>query len=118
MGTAKAIPPQHEEKHQLEEVRFSRTELLLQLERVVSSKHFRNSKRYPSLLRFVVEQTLAGKTEELKERTLGIHVFGRPSDYDTNDDPIVRVTAGEIRKRLAQYYQEAGHEEELRIDLP
>jgi hypothetical protein len=69
-------------------------------------------------LRFVVEQTLAGKTEGLKERTLGVDVFARRSHYDTNEDPIVRVTAGEIRKRIAQYYQEPGHEEELRIDLP
>ena len=97
---------------------LSRSDLLQQLERVVASKHFRNSKRYPSLLRFVVEQTLAGNTETLKERTLGINVFGKPNDYDTNADPIVRVTAGEIRKRIAQYYQEPEHENELRIDLP
>lgn len=71
-----------------------------------------------TFLRFVVEQTLARKTEALKERTLGVDVFARPSHYDTNDDPIVRVTAGEIRKRIAQYYQEPGHEEELRIYLP
>jgi hypothetical protein len=99
-------------------VEFSRSELLQQLERLVASKHFRNSKRYPSLLRFVVEQTLAGNTEGLKERTLGIHVFNKSSDYDTNADPIVRVTAGEIRKRIAQYYQEPEHGHELRIDLP
>jgi hypothetical protein len=117
MQTAKVLPP-HEDRPPFEEGAFSRTELLDQLERLVSSKHFRNSKRYPSFLRFVVEQTLAGKTEALKERTLGVDVFARPSDYDTSDDPIVRVTAGEIRKRIAQYYQEPGHEDELRIDLP
>ncbi len=54
----------------------------------------------------------------MKERTLGVDVFARPNHYDTNEDPIVRVTAGEIRKRIAQYYQEPGHEEELRINLP
>jgi hypothetical protein len=101
-----------------EEGRFSRSSLLQQLDRIVCSKHFRNSKRYPPFLRFVVEQTLAGKTEELKERTLGVEVFARRSDYDTNADPIVRVTAGEVRKRIAQYYQEPGHENELRIELP
>ncbi len=117
MQTARDIPT-NEDRTLFEEGRFSRSELLNQLERLVSSKHFRNSKRYPSFLRFVVEQTLAGKTEGLKERTLGIDVFARPNDYDTNADPIVRVTAGEIRKRIAQYYQEAGHEDEVRIDLP
>jgi hypothetical protein len=118
METAKVVTPHHEDKSLFEDGRFSRSELLEQLERIVRSKHFRNSKRYPTFLRFVVEQTLAGKTEALKERTLGVDVFARPSHYDTNEDPIVRVTAGEIRKRIAQYYQEAGHEEELRIDLP
>jgi hypothetical protein len=118
METAKVVTPHHEDKNLFEDGRFSRSDLLEQLERIVRSKHFRNSKRYPTFLRFVVEQTLAGKTEGLKERTLGVDVFARPSHYDTNDDPIVRVTAGEIRKRIAQYYQEPGHEEELRIDLP
>lgn len=96
----------------------TRTELLEQLDRIVSSNHFRNSKRYPSFLRFIVEHTVAEDTEVLKERNLGTEVFGRPSDYDTNADPIVRVTAGEVRKRIAQYYHTAGHEDEVRIDLP
>ena len=97
---------------------LSRKQLLEQLERIVSSSHFRNSKRYPSFLRFIVERTVEENTEVLKERNLGTEVFGRPSDYDTSADPIVRVTAGEVRKRIAQYYQTPGHENELRIDLP
>ncbi|HVW86323.1 MAG TPA: hypothetical protein VHB50_16665 [Bryobacteraceae bacterium] len=89
-----------------------------QLDRILSSPLFRNSKRYPNLLRYVVEQTLDGHAGDLKERTLGIEVFGRSPDYDTNLDPVVRISAAEIRKRIAQYYHEAGHEEEVRIDLP
>lgn len=99
-------------------VELDRKELLDQLERIVTSSHFRNSKRYPSFLRFIVERTVEDNTEVLKERNLGTEVFGRPSDYDTSADPIVRVTAGEVRKRIAQYYQTPGHELELRIDLP
>src|SRR5258705_12663937 len=118
METAKGEPSHREDKNLFEDGRFSRSDLLEQLERIVRSKHFRNSKRYPTFLRFVVEQTLLGKTEGLKERTLGVDVFARPNHYDTNEDPIVRVTAGELRKRIAQYYQEAGHEEELRIYFP
>lgn len=118
MQTTKLAPPVNGDRSTFDEGRLSRSELLQQLDRIVESKHFRNSKRYPSFLRFVVEQTLAGKTEELKERTLGVDVFARRSDYDTNADPIVRVTAGEIRKRIAQYYQDPGHTHELRIDLP
>jgi hypothetical protein len=78
---------------------------------------FKHSRRYPNLLRYVVEQTLEGGTNDLKERTLGVVVFGREPAYDTNTDPIVRSTAGEIRKRIAQYYQEPGREHELRISL-
>lgn len=54
----------------------------------------------------------------MKERALGVEVFGRQPDYDTTQDPVVRMTAVEIRKRLAQYYQTPGHESELRIDFP
>jgi len=89
-----------------------------QLERILESSGFRNSKRYPNLLRHVVERTLAGKAGDLKERTLGIDVFGRDRDYDPTIDPVVRVSAGEIRKRIAQYYHEPGHDTEIRIDLP
>jgi hypothetical protein len=89
-----------------------------QLELLLGSSHFSHSKRFPSFLRFVVGQTLAGEADSLKERTLGIEVFGKDADYDTASDPIVRVTAAEIRKRIAQYYQDPGHQDELRITLP
>src|SRR2546430_17456511 len=75
-----------------------------QMERLLHSTHFRNSKRYPTLLRYMVEETLEGRGSHLKERTLGVEVFGRPADYDTASDPVVRVTVAEIRKRIAQYY--------------
>src|ERR1700721_1883115 len=89
-----------------------------QLERLLANPHFSHSRRFPSFLRLVVERTLSGQTDLLKERTLGIEVCGRVVDYDTASDPIVRVTAAEIRKRIAQYYQEPGHETELRVLLP
>jgi hypothetical protein len=88
-----------------------------QLERMLADPLFRNSRRYPALLRHVVERTLVGQADELKERTLGVEVFGREPDYDTNLDPVVRTTAGEIRKRIAQYYQEPGRQKEIRIHL-
>jgi len=89
-----------------------------QLNRLLANPFFSHSKRFPSFLRFVVEQTLAGESENIKERTLGIEIFGRDAEYDTAADPIVRVTAAEIRKRVAQYYQDPAHERELRISLP
>jgi hypothetical protein len=89
-----------------------------QMERLLADSHFSHSRRFPSFLRYVIDQTLSGQEETLKERTLGAEIFGRRADYDTSSDPIVRVTAAEIRKRIAQYYQDPGHEEELRISLP
>lgn len=118
MATQQILPSSDDGDISIQGETFSRADIMLQVEKIIDSRHFRNSKRYPSFLRFIVEQTLAGGTHLLKERTLGTDVFGRPSDYDTNADPIVRVTAGEIRKRIAQYYQEPGHEEELRVYLP
>jgi hypothetical protein len=70
------------------------------------------------MLRHIVERTLAGRSEEIKERSLGMVVFGRPADYDCSADPVVRMSAAEIRKRLAQYYSEPRHREQLRIELP
>lgn len=71
------------------------------LERILLSAPFRNSKRYPALLRYVVEQELNGASSELKERTIAINVFGRDPYYDPGVDPVVRISAGEVRKRLA-----------------
>ena len=88
-----------------------------QLERLLANRHFSQSRRFPAFLRFVVDKTLSGEVDLLKERTLGVEIFGRKADYDTASDPIVRVTAAEIRKRIAQYYQEPDHESELRISL-
>jgi hypothetical protein len=92
--------------------------VLAQLDRVLATPWFQHSKRYPAFLRYIVEQTLQGASDELKERTLGIAVFRRPPEYDTSADPVVRNTASEVRKRLEEYYSEAGHEQELRISLP
>jgi hypothetical protein len=88
-----------------------------QVNRLIETHHFKNSKRYPALLRFIVEETLEGRGEFLKERLLGVRVFDRPPDYDTAADPIVRVTIAEIRKRIAQYYHEEEHDAEMRIEL-
>lgn len=98
--------------------RVDAAEVRRQLDRLLSDPHFSHSRRFPDFLRFVVQHTLTGQTDVLKERTVGIEVFGKEADYDTGSDPIVRVTAAEIRKRIAQYYQEPGRENELRITLP
>lgn len=89
-----------------------------QLGRLLAHPLFANSRRYPALLAYTVEQTLLGNSSELKERSIGIEVFGRVPSYDSNADPVVRITAGEVRKRLSQYYYDPAHSRELVIELP
>lgn len=88
-----------------------------EVEEIVASKHFRDSSRYPSLLRYVVERTLQGHTDDLKERSIGAEVFHRLPDYDTMEDPVVRVCASEVRRRLALYYRE-NPDRGLQVELP
>jgi hypothetical protein len=92
--------------------------VLRELQTVLASPHFSNSKRYPALLKYIVEHTLAGKSDLLKERTLGVEVFDRQATYDTNADTVVRYTAGEVRKRLLLFYSEEGRNSSIRISLP
>lgn len=89
-----------------------------QLRRLLAHPLFTNSKRYPVLLAYTVEQALDGNASELKERTIGIAAFGREPNYDVNLDPVVRTTAAEVRKRLIQYYYNPDHAGELIIELP
>jgi hypothetical protein len=86
-------------------------------ERILADPAFKSSKRCMSLFRRLIDRALAGDLDGTKERTLGIEVFGRDASYDTATDPVVRVTANEIRKRLGQWYQEPDHAHSVRIRL-
>ena len=88
-----------------------------QLELLVQDSVFRSSKRSVQFLRYVVERTLEGSADQIKERTIGIEVFGRSPSYDTNSDHVVRTAAIELRKRLAIYYGDERHRNELRMSL-
>ena len=96
---------------------FDAEAIRLQLNRLLAHPLFTNSKRYPVLLAYTVEQTLLGNAAELKERTIGVEAFGRDPDYDVNLDPVVRTSAAEVRRRLIQYYYDPAHEGELIIEL-
>ena len=89
-----------------------------ELETMLGSPLFAQSNRCKGFLSYVVEETLAGRADHLKERTIGVSVFDRPNDYDTGDDSVVRVTANDVRKRISQYYQESQALHKVQIDLP
>jgi len=89
------------------------------MEEILLSAPFCTSKQCQEMLRYVVEKTLKHERESLRERVIGIEVFGKHNDYDTSEDPVVRVRAADIRKRLAQYYQNPAHANtRVRIEIP
>jgi hypothetical protein len=94
-----------------------RLRILAHLESVLESPAFAGSRRRQDFLRYVVEETLAGRGASIKEANIAVDVFGRSNDFDAQTASIVRVTAADIRKRLAQAY-EAGLGRDLRIELP
>ncbi|MFZ1014406.1 MAG: hypothetical protein WCC26_20950 [Terracidiphilus sp.] len=87
------------------------------LAEIFQSGPFRASKQSQQLLGYIVDQSLSGHGELLKERLIGVNVFGRQPDYDTNEDPIVRARAAEVRKRLAQFYVGEGNRTSVRIEI-
>jgi hypothetical protein len=88
------------------------------LRRIVESPAFKGSERSREFLVVIVEKALAGQFEELKERVLGVELFGRATSYDTGEDAVVRVTASDVRKRLLRYYSESETQSDLRLDIP
>jgi hypothetical protein len=88
------------------------------LRQVLESQPFRTSKQCQDLLRYIVDRSLSGDDASLRERVIGTEVFGRKTTYDTGEDPVVRVRAADVRKRLAQYYQsDLSREQTVRIEL-
>src|SRR5438309_3256032 len=97
----------------------ARPQIAVHAEDILCSGPFRTSRQCQDLFRYVVEHSLAGSDDSLRERVIGIEVFGRAPDYDTADDPVVRLRAADIRKRLAQYYQAGKNEPGTwKIEIP
>jgi len=88
-----------------EEDQPAASEVMEALSKILDSHPFHTSRQCQDLLRYVVERTLNGVDASLRERIIGVEVFGRQPTYDTSEDPVVRVRAADVRKRLAQYYQ-------------
>src|SRR5215468_2025524 len=89
-----------------------------QLNHIFASKAFRQADRLKRFLTFIVEETIAGRGERLKEFVVGVEVFGKDDSFDPRNDPIVRVQARRLRTQLARYYREEGQDDDLLIELP
>lgn len=91
------------------------------LEEVLLSPPFCHTQQCQNLLRYIVKHTLAQEEHLLRERVIGAEVFGRRPDYETGDDPVVRIRAAEVRKRLAQFYQsvtDSPSAPDIQIEIP
>ncbi len=94
------------------------TETQEHLDRILTSATFQQVDRLKRFLGFIVTEALAGRSDQLKEYTVGVQVFGKDESFDPRTDPIVRVQARRLRARLDRYYREEGQADEWIIDLP
>lgn len=88
------------------------------VQRILRSKPFVSARRARELLQYLVEQVLAGRAAAIKEYSIAADVFGRDPSFDPRIDTTVRTEAWRLRRRLRNYYQDEGHDEEVRVDFP
>ena len=97
---------------------ISKEQVCAQLEKLLASDDFNRSERMKSFLRFVVSETLAGRSEDLKEYPIAVKVFDRDDSFDPNTTAIVRVEASRVRHRLREYFSGPGRTDQIHIALP
>lgn len=85
---------------------------------IIRGPAFKGSHRSGQFLKYIIDQSVAGQFDSLKERMIGVELFGRSPSYDTGEDAIVRVTASDVRRRLLQHYGTNGQTSEFRLNLP
>jgi len=90
----------------------------LQVQRVVASKTFKTSEVHRNLLTYLAEKSLSGEAQNLKEYTVGLDVFGKPSSYDPRQESVVRMHVGRLRQKLTEYYRTEGTDDPVVVDLP
>jgi len=89
-----------------------------QLKKILSSKSFQHVDRLQRFLSYIVDETISGRADSLKEFPIGIEVFSKEPSFDPRMDPIVRVQARRLRTRLTRYYREEGQSDEIVIEVP
>lgn len=88
------------------------------LERILNSRHFSQAPKKRRFVQLVCDYYLAGRAGELNEYLIGREVYERDDRYSPTEDPVVRVAAHDVRKRLEQYYQHEGQNDEVRLEIP
>lgn len=93
-------------------------ERLVALEKLLANPFFKASDRNRRFLKFVIEETVAGRADRIKAFTIAVDVFGRDASFDATVDPIVRISAGQLRRSLRDYYDNHGKADAIRIGIP
>jgi TolB-like protein len=99
-------------------VDMTESEILDHLEDICATDDFRKSARCSGFLRYVVSETLAGRTDRIKAYAIAVSALGRDETFDPQIDPVVRIEASQLRRRLERYYLTGGTGARIRIDLP
>jgi hypothetical protein len=94
------------------------TDASAQVRRILESKAFRTSEVHRNLLNYLADKSLAGDAESLKEYTVGLDVFNKPSSYDPRQESVVRMHMARLRQKLAEYYRTEGVDDSVIVDLP
>src|SRR5579863_9825395 len=89
-----------------------------QVQRILQSKAFRTSEVQRNLLAYLADKSLAGTSDNLKEYSVGLDVFGKPASYDPRQESTVRMHVGRLRQKLAEYYRTEGVDDPVIVDLP
>src|SRR5579871_716153 len=97
---------------------YNRGGMKAQVERILQSETLRNADALRRLLAYLAEKSISGEADQLKEYTIGLEAFGKPSDYDPRQDSIVRLQVGRLRQKLTEYYRAEGKDDPIVVDLP
>ena len=89
-----------------------------QIDRILQSQTLYSSQGLRRLLQFLAHKSLCGEDDQLKEYTIGIDAFGKPSTYDPRQDSTVRIQVGRLRQKLVEYYQTEGKDDPIVVELP
>jgi len=89
-----------------------------QLDKIILSPHFKTAKKIQTFLQYILRKSLAGDADKLKQYTIAVEALGFPADFDTDTNPVIRIIAGRVRKRLADYYENEGVNDDLLISIP
>src|ERR1041384_2447351 len=89
-----------------------------QIQRILQSKTFRTSEVHRNLLNYLAEKSISGTADSLKEYTVGLDVFAKPSSYDPRQESTVRMHVARLRQKLGEYYRTEGVDDPIVVDLP